>query len=246
MLLIHFFRLPLFTRKALIAVITAQLAALFLLLPAIGHAQTAAPATTVQSKEPDPTLAPPPPPVQHGRKYKPMVVTSHIEVFVTGGAKSKPVPNAMVVFHPLSSSGKDQGSYEVKTDDDGKAVIDVIPQHTTVILQVVSSYEEEDIWPYATYGETYQIDELNRTINVKLEHPRTQYSTYTNDNDRPADDHPGVLEPAKPVVPQPPPTAGALHDSAAASSKHHAQTDLTGITSPDISPNTAVTPPPSK
>jgi len=184
------------------------LLAAFIAAPAAMQAQQ--PAST-PSTQPDPTLAPSSQQETqqpHGRKYKAPPVTSHIEVTVTGGYNSHLITNAAVIFHPLSAYGKDEGSYEVKTDSEGKAVIDVIPVGTTVILQVIAP-------GFSTYGQNVEIKDLQQIISVKMERPRTQYSVYTKENDKPADIKPGVLEPAKPVVPKPPSTAGALQGSAA-------------------------------
>jgi hypothetical protein len=187
--------------------------------------------------QPDPTLAPTPkqPEPQHGRKYKAPPATSHIEVLVTAGHNDKPVTNAAVIFHPLDEFGHDEGSYEVKTDPDGKATIDVIPQNSSVILQVIAP-------SYSTYGQTYEIKKTTENITVKMVRPRTQYSAYATDtaNDRANDTKPGVQEPNKPMVPKPPPTAGALSGSAAANS--NANHDLTGITTPNATPVTPATP----
>src|SRR5260370_39813103 len=65
-------------------------------------------------------------PERHGRKYKAPPETSHIEVTVVKGFNKKPIDGAHVIFHPVKD-GKDEGNLEVKTHQDGKAVIDVIP-----------------------------------------------------------------------------------------------------------------------
>jgi len=214
------FEFRVFIRKSAFVSSLVLLAIVFLSAPIAMNAQAN-----------DPTAAPVQETQQpHGRKYKAPPVTSHIEVLVTGGYQSKPITNAAVIFHPLNEYGKDEGSYEVKTDPDGKAVIDVIPQGSTVILQVIAPN-------FATYGENYLIKDINQSITVKLQRPREQYSTYTTEHDKAADIKPGVIEPAKPVVPQPPPTAGALPGSAAASPKRPIDKDLTGITTPAV--NTA-------
>src|ERR1700712_3325219 len=63
---------------------------------------------------------------KHGRKYKAPPDTSHIEVTVIKGFNKKPIDGAHVIFHPVKD-GKDEGNLELKTHQDGKAVIDVIP-----------------------------------------------------------------------------------------------------------------------
>jgi hypothetical protein len=197
--------------------------------PMAANAQAAAPNTAQQS---DPTLAPAPQaaPEKHGRRYKAPPVTSHIEVTVYGGFNgTKPLTNAAVIFHPLSDLGKDEGSYEVKTDPDGKAMIDVIPQGTTVILQVIAP-------TYNTFGDTYKITDLKQTISVKMLRPRTQYSVYSDDHSSAAQNKPGIQEPGKATVPTPPPTAGALQGSSAANP--NAVRTLTGVPAANTNGNT--------
>jgi hypothetical protein len=104
------------------------------------------------------------------RKYKAPPPTAHIEVTVVRGSNGKPVHNAAVIFHPMKH-GKDQGGMELKTNEQGKAVLDVVPIGTAVLLQVIAN-------GYRTYGQEYAIDGDSKTILVKLEEPQGQYSTY--------------------------------------------------------------------
>jgi hypothetical protein len=62
----------------------------------------------------------------HGRKYKAPPPSAHIEVTVLKDFNGKPITNAHVIFHPTEGD-RDKGSLEVKTNEDGKAIIDVIP-----------------------------------------------------------------------------------------------------------------------
>ena len=73
-----------------------------------------------------------PRPEQHGRKYKSPPETSHIEVTVLKGFNKKPIDGAHVIFHPVKD-GVDEGNLEVKTHQDGKVSIDVIPTGTTYV-----------------------------------------------------------------------------------------------------------------
>lgn len=63
---------------------------------------------------------------RRGRKYKAPPPTSHIEVQVVKKFNNKPITNAAVVFNTFMN-GRPEGSMEVKTDPEGKAVIDIIP-----------------------------------------------------------------------------------------------------------------------
>lgn len=128
-----------------------------------------------------------------GRKYKPPPETSHIEVLVTKGYNHKPIENAAVIFHELRPDGKDEGNLEVKTDPDGKAVIDVIPTGSNVRVQVLAS-------GFATFAEDYIVTESSRQIPVTMIRPREQVSTYVDNDGKTSSRKAGVQEPARPTT----------------------------------------------
>jgi hypothetical protein len=130
-----------------------------------------------------------------GRKYKAPPPTSHIEVVVLKGYNGKPVANAAVVFHSVKDD-KDEGNLEVKTNEEGKAVIDIIPTGSKVTVQVIAD-------GFATFADDYQVDETNRDIQIKLQRPRAQVSTYVDNSGKAAQVVPGVQEPPHHT---PPPT----------------------------------------
>ena len=113
---------------------------------------------------------------RRGRKYKPPPPTSKITVTVTKEFDGKPVENAAVVFHPLNSKGKDEGGMELKTDENGKATLDIIPIGDTLLLQVIAP-------GYQTFGNDYPIKTSAKEISVKLRLPATQYSIYKKHTD---------------------------------------------------------------
>jgi hypothetical protein len=102
-----------------------------------------------------------------GRKYKAPPPTSRIQVTILRNDDGKPIENAAVIFHLLG----DKGNMELKTDEDGKSVIDVLPTGSDVLLQVIAK-------GYQTYGESYQVDKPDMAIEVKLKRPGQQYSIY--------------------------------------------------------------------
>jgi hypothetical protein len=108
-----------------------------------------------------------------GRKYKPPPPTCKISVTVVKATDGKPLEDAAVVFHPINKDGKDEGNLELKTNEDGKAVINVIPIGDTVRVQVVAE-------GYQTYGESYELPDDTKEITVKLRRPTSQYSIYEN------------------------------------------------------------------
>jgi hypothetical protein len=136
-----------------------------------------------------------------GRKYKAPPPTSHIEVEVLRGYNGKPIANAAVVFHS-TRDGKDEGNLEVKTNEEGKAVIDVIPTGSQVGVQVIAD-------GFATFAGDYQVDEKDRAIQIKMVRPRAQVSTYVDNSGKPAEVKPGIQEPAKTIAPPATPAPAA-------------------------------------
>ena len=133
-----------------------------------------------------------------GRKYVPPPPTSKITVTVTKAVNGKPVENAAVVFHPIKN-GKDQGGLELKTDENGKATLDVIPVGDMLQLQVIAT-------GFQTFGNNYQITTDSKDIAVKLRHPARQYSIYEQHPDGQVGGPTPQEPPAKPQSNQPPGT----------------------------------------
>ena len=118
---------------------------------------------------------------RRGRKYKAPPPTSRVEISVLRGEDGHPVENAAVIFHLVG----DKGNMELKTNDEGKTMIDVLPTGSKVLLQVFAK-------GYQTYGGEYDLDKASLSIEVKLLRPGKQYSIY--------DKHPqsaGATAPAK-------------------------------------------------
>jgi hypothetical protein len=107
---------------------------------------------------------------KRGRKYKAPPATSHVEVTVTRATNGKPIENAAVIFHPLVD-GRDNGNMELKTNDEGKATIDLLTTGSDVRVQIIAP-------GFQTYGEDYKVDKDNMAIEVKLKRPTAQYSIY--------------------------------------------------------------------
>jgi hypothetical protein len=138
----------------------------------------------------------PQPPEKHGRKYKAPPETSHIEVTVLKDFNKKPIDGAHVILHPVKD-GKDEGNLEIKTHQDGKVAIDVIPTGSKVTIQVFAD-------GFATFAQDYQINEASRQIVIAVVRPRAQVSTYVDNQGKPAEVKPGVQDPVRPK-----PAAGA-------------------------------------
>jgi hypothetical protein len=110
-------------------------------------------------------------PSNRGRKYKSPPPTSRIEVTVVRDVNGKPIENAAVVFHPMAGE-RDKGNMELKTNEDGKAIIDVLPIGDTVRLQIIAK-------GFQTYGEDFKIDKDRIAIDVRMKRPGEQYSIYS-------------------------------------------------------------------
>jgi hypothetical protein len=134
-----------------------------------------------------------------GRKYVPPPPTSKITVTVTKATNGKPVENAAVVFHPINKSGKDEGGLELKTDEQGKATLDVIPIGDTLRLQVIAT-------GFQTFGNDYPITTDTKEIAVKLRHPAQQYSIYQDHPDGQVGGPAANEQREKPQASQPPGT----------------------------------------
>jgi Carboxypeptidase regulatory-like domain len=104
---------------------------------------------------------------KRGRKYKSPPPTAKIEVTIVKDANGKPIENAAVVFHTLN----DPGNMELKSNEEGKAMIDVLQMGETVRLQIIAK-------GYQTYGRDYKIDKDQMAIEVRMKRPGEQYSVY--------------------------------------------------------------------
>jgi 5-hydroxyisourate hydrolase-like protein (transthyretin family) len=107
---------------------------------------------------------------KRGRKYKSPPPTSRIEVTVLRDVNGKPIENAAVIFHPMEGE-KDKGNMELKTNEDGKTIIDVLPIGDVVRLQIIAK-------GFQTYGEDYKIDKAEMAVEIRLKRPGEQYSIY--------------------------------------------------------------------
>jgi hypothetical protein len=119
---------------------------------------------------------------KRGRKYKAPPATSHVEVTVLRATNGKPVENASVIFHPLED-GRNAGNMELKTNDEGKAIIDLLTTGSDVRLQIIAK-------GFQTYGEDYKVDKDTMAIEVKLKRPADQYSIYKKGEGKASPDKP--------------------------------------------------------
>ena len=116
---------------------------------------------------------------KRGRKYKAPPPTARIEVTILRDVNGKPIENAAVIFHPMEGE-KDKGNMELKTNEDGKAIIDVLPIGDTVRLQIIAK-------GFQTYGQDFKIDKPELAMEIRMKRPGEQYSIYKNHDGAGAD-----------------------------------------------------------
>jgi hypothetical protein len=101
------------------------------------------------------------------------MTTLRIEVKNTS---DKPVDRASVVVKFVRGRSakkfgmKEKTTWQVKTNLDGVAKIPPIPQGE-ILIQVIAK-------GYQTFGQTFQVEEAEKTIEVKLNPPQQQHSAY--------------------------------------------------------------------
>jgi hypothetical protein len=113
----------------------------------------------------------------HGRKYKSPPAAARIEITVLRDTSGKPIEDAHVIFHPIEGD-KDKGYLELKTNEDGKVVIDVLPIGDTVRMQVIAH-------GFQTYGQDYKVEKAEMSMEVRMKRPGGQYSIYKNSASNP-------------------------------------------------------------
>jgi hypothetical protein len=97
-----------------------------------------------------------------------------LTVTVLKAEDGKPLQNAAVVFQPRQGS-KNEGNMELKTNEEGKAALTIVPLGSQVLVQVIAQ-------GYRTYGHVYDVPTSKKSITIKLLPPDQQYSIYTKNN----------------------------------------------------------------
>jgi hypothetical protein len=132
---------------------------------------------------------------KRGRKYKAPPPSSRVEVTILRDTNGKPIENASVIFHPLDEHGHDTGNMELKTNEDGKTVIDVLDLNSNVRVQVIAK-------GFQTYGGDYKIDKADMAFEIRMKRPGEQYSTYKPHSDQDANQGQGQQKPPSDQKPQ--------------------------------------------
>lgn len=100
--------------------------------------------------------------------------TTRLTIVVTGGENNKPVAEASVYVKSVpgervGKKGKKEGKFELnlKTNQEGETHSPAIPQ-AKVLIQVVAE-------KWKTFGEYYDLQQDNQTIQIHLERPTRFY-----------------------------------------------------------------------
>ena len=101
---------------------------------------------------------------------------TRLQIHVTN-ARGKPVDRASVIVKFVSGRSlkalglkKTRLSWELKSSQEGMAKIPGIPKGKILIQIIAKNYQ--------TFGETYDIDEDERTVDIVLKDPQEQYSVH--------------------------------------------------------------------
>ena len=112
--------------------------------------------------------------------------TCWVNFVVLKDESGKPVRNAAVIMHPVTTKGKQgKGGMELKTDAEGKANFDGVPFGKLRVQVLARGFQ--------TYGEDYDVDKAKMDITIKLKRPAEQFSVY--------EDHPKDANTTKPDAP---------------------------------------------
>jgi len=119
-------------------------------------------------------------------------LTSWLHFTILKDDNGKPVRNAAVIMHPVSSKGKQgRGGMELKTDAEGKSNFDGVP-YGALRVQVLAQ-------GFQTYGEDFEINKPTMEFTIKLKRPQGQFSVY---DDRAKESNPPPKQDAPPPDPE--------------------------------------------
>ena|SRR5690242_1631711 len=96
-----------------------------------------------------------------------------VQVTTQGG---KPIDRAGVIVRflgsrqPLKLGRKTRTTWEVRTNQEGMVTVPPIPQGKIQIQVIAKGYQ--------TFGQNYEINEEEKTVEIKLNPPQTPYSAH--------------------------------------------------------------------
>lgn len=103
--------------------------------------------------------------------------TSSASFVVLRDESGKPVRNAAVILHPVGKNAKQKREgFELKTDADGKTHFDGVPFGVLRVQVIAHGFQ--------TFGDDFQINQMEQEITIRLKRPQAQYSIYENNDGR--------------------------------------------------------------
>ena len=103
---------------------------------------------------------------------------TRLQIHVTN-ARGKPVDRASVIVKFVSGRSlkalglkKTRLSWELKSSQEGMAKIPGIPKGKILIQIIAKNYQ--------TFGDTYDVDEDERVVEIVLKDPQAQYAVHEN------------------------------------------------------------------
>ena len=98
-----------------------------------------------------------------------------VHVLTPGG---KPLERASVIIKFVSSNSpvkikKSRTTWETKTDQEGFSRVPSIPQGKIQVQIIASGYQ--------TFGQLFDIDQAEKTIEIRMNAPQQQYSAHDKD-----------------------------------------------------------------
>jgi uncharacterized GH25 family protein len=100
---------------------------------------------------------------------------TNLKVVVTNQA-GKPVDNASVIIKfvqgrsAVKLGAKNRKEWDMKTNQEGAVKVPSIPQGKILIQIIAKNYQ--------TFGETFEVDQEEKTIEIKLNPPQAQYTAH--------------------------------------------------------------------
>jgi hypothetical protein len=98
---------------------------------------------------------------------------STVKFVVLKDDNGKPVRNAAVVLHPVEGGKQSKGGFELKTDGEGRTEFAGVPFGKLRIQVIAPGFQ--------TFGEDYDIGQLEQEITIRMKRPRDQYTIYGED-----------------------------------------------------------------
>lgn len=100
---------------------------------------------------------------------------TNLQVLVTNQA-GKPIENASVIIKfvegrsKIKLGAKIRKEWDMKTNQEGTVKVPSIPQGKILIQVIMKNYQ--------TFGQTFDVDQEEKTIEIKLNPPQAQYSAH--------------------------------------------------------------------